>query len=66
MVPRTDVKSSHSIANKACEAPVNPGLWKLLAAAGVLLVGLVVAMCVVDHDQHAGFAMTAAHQNGKL
>lgn len=66
MAFKTDVKSYQLSGKNTCETPVKPGMWKLLVAAGAILVVLVVAISAVDHEQHAGFAMRSSQVSGKL
>lgn len=51
-------KASRSKLNNANSQPKSC-LWKLVAAAAVILAGMISAIGLTDHKHSAGFAMSA-------
>ncbi len=63
MAIRTDLHPSPERA-QSCrqEAPVNPGLWKLIAATAAILLGVVGAMELFkENDKGLAFQTPSAH-----
>ncbi|WP_210249311.1 hypothetical protein [Neorhizobium alkalisoli] len=59
---RTNIQANHANldSSNTQERPCNPGLWKLLAAAAVILVMLVVVMEVFEDTEQGGVTLLPA------